>query len=152
LVALLPARKVKERIVHDGLSGMWLRDCRPNLGEAALAEFFTLRQMLADVQLLPEREDSLRWCWSGDGVYSAKSAYGSFFARQMRVTMASVIWRSRTHMGARFFAWIVSRDRRWTTDRLERRRHPCPVACPLCDQDPETIQHLILGYVVAREI
>jgi hypothetical protein len=51
LLALVPARKVKERTVSDGLSGMWLRDCGPNLGEAALVEFFILWQMLTIVRL-----------------------------------------------------------------------------------------------------
>jgi hypothetical protein len=44
MLALVSARKVKERTVSDGLFGTWLHDCGPNLGEAALAEFFILRQ------------------------------------------------------------------------------------------------------------
>jgi hypothetical protein len=42
LLALVPARKVVGRTVSEGISCMWLRDCGPNLGEAALAEFFIL--------------------------------------------------------------------------------------------------------------
>jgi hypothetical protein len=91
LTALVPASKVKVRTVKEGLSGTWLRDCGPHLGEAALAEFFILWQVLAMVQLIPGQEDRLRWCWSGDGVYSAKSAYGAFFAGRARYTVASQI-------------------------------------------------------------
>jgi mannosylglycoprotein endo-beta-mannosidase len=152
LTAAVPARKVKVRTVKEGLSGTWLRDCGPDLGEAALAEFFILWQVLAGVQLTPGREDTLRWCWSEDGVYSAKSAYNAFFAGRARYPAASVIWRSRAPYGCKFFAWVVSRDRCWTADRLERRRLPRPVACPLCDQEPETIQHLLVGCVVARQV
>jgi hypothetical protein len=36
LLISVPARKVVERMVSDGLSDMWLRDYGPNLGEAAL--------------------------------------------------------------------------------------------------------------------
>jgi hypothetical protein len=36
LLALVPARKVVERTVSDGLSDMWLRECGPNPGEAVL--------------------------------------------------------------------------------------------------------------------
>jgi hypothetical protein len=104
------------------------------------------------VQITPGQEDRLRWCWSGDGVYSAKSAYGAFFAGRARYTVASQIWRSRAPYGCKFFAWIVSRDQCWTADRLEHRRLPRPAACPLCDQEPETIQHLLLGCVVARQV
>lgn len=37
-------------------------------------------------------------------------------------------------------------------DRLRRRGVPHPEACPLCDQCDETIDHLLLGCVLAREI
>jgi hypothetical protein len=47
---------------------------------------------------------------------------------------------------------MVNNGRCWTADRLARRRLPCPAACPLCDQAPETLQHLLLGCVVAQEI
>jgi hypothetical protein len=124
LTALVSAHKVKVRMVKEGLSGTWLRDCGPNLGEAALAEFFILWQVLAVVQLTPGQEDTLRWCWSGDGVYSAKSAYNAFFAGRARYSTASQIWRYRAQYGCKFFAWIVSRDRCWTDDRMERRGLP----------------------------
>jgi hypothetical protein len=42
LLALVPARKVVEHTISEGISDMWLRNCGPNLGEAALAEFFIL--------------------------------------------------------------------------------------------------------------
>jgi hypothetical protein len=40
----------------------------------------------------------------------------------------------------------------WTADRLQRRGLPHPAACPLCDQEPESIQHLLLGCVVTHEV
>jgi hypothetical protein len=40
--------------VKEGLSGMWLQGCGPNLGEAAHMEFFILSQVLAVVQLAPD--------------------------------------------------------------------------------------------------
>jgi hypothetical protein len=152
IAAQIPPHKVKSRTVKEGLSGTWLRDCGPNLGEAALAEFFVLWQVLAAVQLTPGQEDTLRWCWTSDGLYSSKSAYNAFFGGRTLAVTASQVWRSRAPYGCKFFAWIVSRDRCWTADRLERRRLPRPAACPLCDQEPETLQHLLLGCVVAREV
>jgi hypothetical protein len=104
LTAAVLAHKVKVRTVKEGLSGTWLRDCGPDLGEAALAEFFILWQELAGVHLTPGWEDTLRWCWFGDGVYSAKSAYNAFFAGRARYPTASVIWRSRAPYGCKFFA------------------------------------------------
>jgi hypothetical protein len=100
LLALVPARKVVERTVSEGIYGMWLCDCGPDLGEAVLAEFFILWQVLAVVQLSSEREDKLWWCWSEDGVYSSKLAHMAFFVGRTRTSTTSVIWRSRALMVA----------------------------------------------------
>jgi hypothetical protein len=124
LTALVLDRKAKVHTVKEGLSGMWLRDCGSNLPAATLAEFFILWQVLVVVQLSPGREDMPMWSWSADGIYSLKSAYKGFFAGRTRASTAAQIWRSRAPYGCRFFAWIVSRDRCWMADRLERRGLP----------------------------
>jgi hypothetical protein len=104
LAALVLVRVTKTRTVKEGLSGLWLRDCGPDLGAAALGEFFTLWQILAMVHLSPGREDTLRWCWSSDGAYSSKSAYRAFFDGQTWFPTATMIWRSRAPYGCKFFA------------------------------------------------
>jgi hypothetical protein len=50
-----------------------------------------------------------------------------------------------------FFLWLVAHDRCWTTDRLARRNLPHPELCALCDQEEETINHLLSSCVFARE-
>jgi hypothetical protein len=117
-----------------------------------VAEFFHLWGILAVVTLDPEREDSFVWRWSADRNFSARSAYAAFFAGTTVAPVASEIWRSRAPYNCKFFAWLVSRNRCWTADRLQRRGLPQPAACPLCDQEQETLQHLLLGCVVAREV
>jgi hypothetical protein len=63
------------------------------MDEVALPEFLLLWQRLANVQLDSERANVL--LWSADGVYSARSAYGAFFAVQVRASVSEEIWRSR---------------------------------------------------------
>ncbi|KAK1665361.1 hypothetical protein QYE76_053520 [Lolium multiflorum] len=99
----------------------------------------------------PEREDSFVWRWSADRNFSARSAYAAFFAGTTVAPVASEIWRSRAPYSCKFFAWLVS-----VTD-VGRRIGSRGVACaagglPLCDQEQETLQHLLLGCVVAREV
>jgi hypothetical protein len=44
----------------------------------------------------------------------------------------------------------VTLQRCWTADRLQRRGIDHPDQCPLCDQEIETIDHLLVGCVFAR--
>jgi hypothetical protein len=49
--------------------------------------------------------------------------------------------------------WLVTHNRCWTADRLARRglQHPeFQISAP-CDQDEESIQHLVIGCVAARQ-
>jgi hypothetical protein len=39
-----------------------------------------------------------------------------------------------------------------TADRLAKRGLPHPDKCPLCDQEEETIQHLLTSCVTARQV
>jgi hypothetical protein len=50
-----------------------------------------------------------------------------------------------------FFLWLVAHNRCWTTDRLERRSLPHPNLCLLCDQEKESINHLLEQCVFARQ-
>jgi hypothetical protein len=50
----------------------------------------------------------------------------------------------------KFFLWLVTLQRCWTADRLQRRGIDHPDQCPLCDQEIETIDHLLVGCVFAR--
>lgn len=52
----------------------------------------------------------------------------------------------------KFFAWIALIGRCWIGDRLERHGLPHPASCPFCDQRPETVSHILPGYVFARMV
>jgi hypothetical protein len=47
--------------------------------------------------------------------------------------------------------WLVAHNKCWTADRLAHCGLPHPEYCPLCDQDEETIDHLLVHCVFARE-
>jgi hypothetical protein len=46
---------------------------------------------------------------------------------------------------------LVAHNRCWTADRVARQGIPHPERCPPCDQAPETINHLLVGCIFARE-
>jgi len=61
------------------------------------------------------------------------------------------IWKTWAPPKCRFFVWLVAQNRCWTADCLARRGLPHPERCPLCDQAAETIDHLLVQCVFARE-
>jgi hypothetical protein len=61
------------------------------------------------------------------------------------------IWRSWALGKCQFFLWLAAHDRCWTAGRLARRNLPHPELCPLCDQEVETINHLLVSCVFTRE-
>ena len=61
-------------------------------------------------------------------------------------------WKSKAPLRCRFFAWLALQDRCWTFDRLARRGLDHQEACPFCDQEEESINHILLQCVFAREV
>jgi hypothetical protein len=61
------------------------------------------------------------------------------------------IWKSRAPPKCRFFMWLIALKKCWTADRLQKRGLDHPERCPLCDQEGETIDHLLVVCVFSRE-
>ena len=130
----------------------WARDIGPDLTAGALEEFLRLWQRVSTPQLTEDTEGALYWAWDGDGRVSARSAYAARFWGLQVAPEAQFTWGSRAPLRCRFFSWLALKNRCWTSDRLARRGLPHQAACPLCDQEEETIHHLLLGCVFARHI
>jgi hypothetical protein len=52
----------------------------------------------------------------------------------------------------KFFLWLAAINRCWMADRLARRSLDHPDKCPLCDQEDETVQHILVSCVFARQV
>ena len=65
---------------------------------------------------------------------------------------SSWIWKSWAPPRVKFFAWLAFRKRLWTADR--RRRHGLEACgpCWLCDQEEETVDHLLVNCSFAKVI
>lgn len=103
------------------------------------------------MELSPD-DDVFRWNLDRSGVYTASSAYGAFFSGREAAPCADDLWSSRAPSRCKVFAWLALRGPCWTANRLSRRGMPHPAHCPFCDQEPETISHLLVGCVFARQI
>jgi hypothetical protein len=91
------------------------------------------------------------WRFSPTDQYSSKSAYDMLFLGSTSFGAFERVWESWAPSKCSFFLWLVMHNRCWTAGRLAKRGLPHPSACTLCDQEEETIQHLLISCVFARQ-
>lgn len=62
-----------------------------------------------------------------------------------------MLWKTWAPLRIKIFMWLAFRRRLWTADR--RRRHGLQTrdACYLCDQEPESIHHLLVHCAFTRQ-
>ncbi|GJM99719.1 hypothetical protein PR202_ga16847 [Eleusine coracana subsp. coracana] len=149
---MVPKRTASRRTVHDALHGMsWIRDIRGVATAEVISEFLNLCTIISGMELHQDTPDIHYWRLSGSRIYSAKSAYEALFQGFIGFEPWQRIWKSWAPAKCRFFMWLVAHDRCWTADRLARRNLPRPENCLLCDQEEETIDHILVGCVFARQ-
>jgi hypothetical protein len=121
------------------------------LGIHGIGLYLCLWQLIESTQLTRD-DDKLIWKWRAIGKYTVKSAYGASFHGSTNCASWKLIWKSWAPNRVKFFHWLANLDRCWTAYRLARRGFQHHPRCLLCDQAPETIQHLFLGCSFSRQI
>lgn len=106
--------------------------------------------MVDNLVLHQKVHDQQRWRFTRSGSYISTYAYHTFFIGTIKFTPWKQIWKSWSAL--QIFISLVVNSRCWTAGRLAKRGLPYPVACPLCDQAEETIQHTIISCVFARQV
>lgn len=106
-------------------------------------EFLELWTSLRNFQLQEGIEDDITWKHSASGLYSAASAYKAQFLGLTRSPMLSTVWKAWAPPKIKFYAWLAMQNRVWTADRLAKRGWPNCGPCPLCQQVPESIDHIL---------
>jgi hypothetical protein len=148
IFAMVPARIVNKRKVNEVFSNMrWLADFQGALTFQVVLEFFDLHQVLNQVMLQPGVPDVHLWRLSASGQFSTKSAYAAMFQGATSFDPMERVWRTWAPNKCRFFIWLVEHNRCWTADKLAKRGTDHPEQCPLCEQQDETINHLLTSCV-----
>jgi hypothetical protein len=127
-------------------------DIRGSLQAQGILKFILLWDTLQDIQINMGLPDCHRWTPSDSGVYSSKLAYERLFMGAVQFEPSGRIWRTWAPPRCKFFIWLASLNRCWTTDRLARPGLDHPSQCLLCDQEEETIHHIMVGCVFSREV
>jgi hypothetical protein len=145
------SRSFNSRIVAQALHNwQWVCDIANPLSLIGLQQYLQLWDALSGV-VLNQEEDRHVWVHSSSGEFSSKSCYSAFFMGAISFEPWKWVWKSWAPPKCKFFVWLALRNKCWTADRLQRRGLPHPMVCPLCDQEQETILHLLCSCSFARQ-
>jgi len=135
--------------MHDR---QWVRGIQGGLSVTAIAEYLQLWSRLDNVQLQPAQDDQCIWRWTNNGQYSAKSAYLMLHQGSATFPGHKLIWQTWAPLKVKIFLWLAFRQRHWTADRRARHGLETHTNCPLCDQEPETSDHLFASCSVTLQV
>jgi hypothetical protein len=143
----------KSRTVQEALANnQWVNDIRGNISQQAFVEFFLLWDMLQGFEQSPEVSDQHIWSPSASGVFTSQSSNDRFFLGAVRFEPVNRIWKTWASPKCKFFLWLATHNRCWTTDHLARRGLEHLEKCLLCDQEEETVQHILVACVFSRQV
>jgi len=142
----------KMATVAEALDGSaWVRHIAAPPSLQLLLEIDLICDLIDDVQLSQE-PDTFTWRLTADRSYSAASAYGAMFLGSSPVLGAKQIWKTPAPPKVRFFFWLTMHGRCWTGDRRFRHGLQPSNDCIMCDQEPETMDHILIGCSFSREV
>jgi hypothetical protein len=151
IFCMVPKRIANKRTVQDAMQqGRWIQDIHGEATWAAMAEFLVLWDTVSDISPLQGISDKHMWRWSSSGS-TQRNLHTTLRIGSIHFGPWKSIWKTWAPGKCRFFLWLAAHDRCWTADRLARRNLPHPEFCPLCDQEMETINHLLVSCVFVRQ-
>jgi hypothetical protein len=101
---------------------------------------------------LSDTADQVVWRWTKDGCFSTALAYKAFFSGQHAIPSAKLLHKTKVPAKCKFFIWLVLHDRCWTATRTKGHDLQDDDRCVMCDQDSETITHLLIGCSYTKEV
>ena len=133
----------KQRTVSKELhEDNWIRSVARLQSPIHLQEFISIASLTSQVTLSTDREDSISWRWTTNGIYSAASAYTAQFSGSFPRFSPTKIWEAHAEPKCKLFSWLVLHGKILTADMLAIRGWPHDPTCPLCLGAPETATHL----------
>jgi hypothetical protein len=82
---------------------------------------------------------------------TVQEGYECFVKGSVEFEHYGKVWKTWALAKCRYFVWLVANNKCWTADRLAKRGTDHPEKCPLCDQEEESIDHLLLSCEFTRQ-
>ena len=88
----------------------------------------------------------------GHGKYGVKGAYNGLVVINACDFPYKCVWVDKVPTKAAFFAWEAAWGKILTLDRLQKRGWQFPNRCFLCGCEEESVNHILLHYIVVRAL
>jgi hypothetical protein len=145
-------RRKKISVFEALKDNRWVAHIAPIHDPEELQEYITVWEYVSAVQLHPGNEDSIRWRWTQNGEYSAKSAYQIQFEGSFSKLKLTPIWRAKSEAKCKFFAWTLLHSKILTANNLAKRNWQNDPICKLCCSEPETPTHLCKDCAFTKQV
>ena len=153
-MAKVRTQVANRRLVRDAMCmHSWMDDVVGDLCTEGLTQFIGLWEILLEVHLDAQVEDCPIWAWNTSGVYTASSAYKMLCEGGVRFHCSGAIWKCWALLASKLFMWLAVQYHLWTSDR--RARHGLQdqaSKCYMCDQEEDTVDHILLQCVFSRQV
>jgi hypothetical protein len=141
------------RTVAQGCSQRsWVQDISGALTVQVILDYLLLWDLIEATQLTHGVQDKFLWKWTADNIFTTASAYRDFFIGLSSIAGAKTLWKTRAPGKCKFFGWLALRDRCWTAERRKRHGLQQDDTCMLCNQEVESISHLLVGCSFSRQV
>lgn len=105
-------------------------------------QLYVYIQILLNPSVKSNGVHCITWKFTPSGEYTAASAYRAQFLGCFKEPRIGSIWKAWAPPKCKFFTWLITQDRVWTSDRLARRGWDHSPSCSLCRTTIETSLHL----------
>ena len=139
---------ILNKIVHPSLIMVISRSSR----QSEALEQPTNLELLYSVTITGIGEDKVCWQPSQSHTFQVKSYYNTFTCKGEGCFPWKSIWKAKVPPRVAFFTWTAALGRILTADNLWRRRVILFNWCCMCKADGESIDHLLLHCVYAKEL
>ena len=114
----------KNRTVKEALQGnTWIADLAHGDTTHLWVDVLRLHRWIqeADIQLIEQARDQIKWRHEASGTYSANSAYKAQFLGRTTSEISNFTWKTWAPQRLKIFIWLLTKNRLWCNDRLQRR-------------------------------
>lgn len=107
---------------------------------------------MIDIVINPGLPDMPLRRWNCSGTYTSASTYTMLWEGSIRFEPTKAIWKCWAPLSCKLFMWLAIQYRIWTVDQwlrhgLQEESSPCFI----CGQEEDTVDHLLLRCVFARQ-